>query len=402
MAAEILFIVSALDLYGSLLRYGYSMKKDIYFVYTTVFLIMGLSNSVIPVLPELAVLDHSSHSALASSLLFSAYFIGALLTMLPFGFLSDIYGRKRLIVFSMFLTSLSGIMLLEMKGIYWLTLARLIEGTACGAFFPSAYSLLSEYAERNRLFGEFNFLLNAGLAVSIIISGYIAQNYIKGGIFLFTVLSIILLILGLRDQISTENVRDNNEKLLAKDDIQILSSIRYIVFNKNYLRIWSCSFLLFGVTGVVLALFPDYSIDFLSKKELGIAIAGMYASSMITNIIAGRLQLHYNNMIRSGLILAALGTLLTVYNPLVGFILIGIGSGIGLIGLPVAVSLMHNNRGILMGVFNTYTYAGMGLMPIIAGALISGLSFRFVFVLCSLVLCIPIFMADKLKSESKA
>lgn len=377
------------------------MKKDRYFVYATVFLIMGLSNSVIPVLPELAVLDHSSHSALASSLLFSAYFIGALLTMLPFGFLSDIYGKKKLVVFSMLLTSVAGIMLLEMKGIYWLTLARLIEGTACGAFFPSAYSLLSEHEERNRLFGEFNFLLNAGLAVSIIISGYIAHRYIKGGIFLFTVLSIILLLIGLRDQKSTEKVRDRNKKKSANSDIQTLSGIKSIIFKQNYLRIWSSSFLLFGVTGVVLALYPDYSIDFLSKKELSIAIAGMYASSMITNIIAGRLRLHYNNMIRNGLIFAALGTMLTIYNPIVGFILVGIGSGIGLIGIPVAVSLMHNNRGLLMGIFNTYTYAGMGFMPIIAGALISELGFKLVFVLCGLALCLPIFMANKLESESK-
>jgi MFS family permease len=377
------------------------MKKDRYFVYATVFLIMGLSNSVIPVLPELAVLDHSSHSALASSLLFSAYFIGALLTMLPFGFLSDIYGKKKLVVFSMLLTSVAGIMLLEMKGIYWLTLARLIEGTACGAFFPSAYSLLSEYEERNRVFGEVNFLLNAGLAVSIIISGYIAHHYIKGGIFLFTVLSIILLLIGLIDQKSTEKVRDRNKKKSTNTDIQTLSGIKSIIFKQNYLRIWSSSFLLFGVTGVVLALYPDYSIDFLSKKELSIAIAGMYASSMITNIIAGRLRLHYNNMIRNGLIFAALGTMLTIYNPIVGFILVGIGSGIGLIGIPVAVSLMHNNRGLLMGIFNTYTYAGMGFMPIIAGALISQLGFKLVFVLCGLALCLPIFMATTLESESK-
>ena len=377
------------------------MKKDKFFIYATVFLIMGLSNSVIPVLPELAVVDHTSHSALSSSLLFSAYFIGALLTMLPFGFLSDIYGRKRLVVFSMFLTSVAGIMLLEMKGIYWLTLARLIEGTACGAFFPSAYSLLSEHEERNRLFGEFNFLLNAGLAVSIAISGYLAHSYIKGGIFLFTLLSILLLLIGVRNQYSTEKVRDKSERRLVNSKIQTLSDIRSIVFKDNYLRIWSSSFLLFGVTGVVLALYPDYSIDFLSKKELGIAIAGMYASSMITNIIAGRLRLHYNTMIRDGLIFAALGTIITAYNPIPGFIIVGIGSGIGLIGLPVAVSHMQSNRGILMGIFNTYTYAGMGFMPLIAGTLISGLGFRLVFVLCGLVLCLPIFMSNKLESESR-
>lgn len=376
------------------------MKKDRLLVYATVFLIMGLSNAVIPVLPELASMDHAVHSVLASSLLFSAYFIGALLTMLPFGLLSDTYGKKRLVVFSMFLTSVAGLMLLGLKETYWLILARLIEGTACGAFFPSAYSLLSEYKEKNRFFGEFNFLLNAGLAAGVAISGYLAQSYIKGGIFLFTVPSILLFLIGIRE-LYTEKVRDRTNKRQVNRQIQTISGIGDVLFKKIYLKIWTSSFLLFGVTGVVLALYPDYSASLLSKTELGMAFAGMYASSMITNIIAGRLRLHYTTMIRSGLFLAALGTIFAAYYPIPGFILVGIGSGIGLIGLPVAVSFMQSNRGLLMGIFNTYTYAGMGLMPIIAGTLIPGLGFRLVFFLCGFALCLPIFMKNRLESESR-
>ncbi len=377
------------------------MKKDRFLVYATVFLIMGLSNAVIPVLPELASRDHMSHSALASSLLFSAYFIGALITMLPFGLLSDRYGRKRLIVFSMFLTSISGIMLLELQDTYWLTLARLIEGTACGAFFPSAHSLLSEYREKSRFFGEFNFLLNAGLAAGVVISGYVAQDYIKGGIFLFTVASILLLFIGIRELYHAKKVRDDTTSSSVNLQIHSVSEIRDLSFRKNYLIIWSSSFLLFGVTGVVLSLYPDYSAGLLNKAELGMALAGMYASSMITTLIAGRLRLHYGIMIRSGVILAALGTILAVYYPIYGFILIGIGSGIGLIGLPVAVSYMQNDRGLLMGIFNTYTYAGMGFMPIIAGALVPEMGFRMVFFFCSLALCLPLLMKNRVESERK-
>ncbi|WP_428387493.1 MFS transporter [Methanomethylovorans sp.] len=377
------------------------MKKERFLVYASVFLIMGLSNAVIPVLPELASRDHAVHSALASSLLFSAYFIGAFLTMLPFGLLSDRYGKKKLIVFSMFLTSIAGIMLVGLEGTYCLTLARLIEGTACGAFFPSAYSLLSEYKEKTRFFGELNFLLNAGLAAGVVISGYLAQSFIKGGILLFTIFSILLLFIGLRDLYYAEKVRDRNNIRSVDIQTDAVSDIKSISFRKNYLIIWSSSFLLFGVTGVVLALYPDYSVGLLSKTELSMAIAGMYASSMITNIIAGRLHLHHAAMFRSGLILAALGTTLAVYFPIPGFILVGTGSGIGLIGLPVAVSFMKGNRGLLMGIFNTYTYAGMGFMPIIAGALIPGLGFRPVFFLCSLALCLPVFMKYRVESESK-
>lgn len=377
------------------------MNNEKILIYITVFLIMGLSNAVIPVLPELAAADYTTHGTLASSLLFSAYFIGALLTMLPFGLLSDTYGKKRFIVISMIFTAISGTMLLEFKDTVLLIFARLIEGTACGAFFPSAYSLLSEYKEKNKLFGEFNFLLNAGLATGAAISGYLAQSYIKGGVFLFTLLSTLLLIISFRKLYSGEKVRARQIKRSNNSQINELSEISNILFRKNYLRIWSSSFLLFGVTGVVLALYPDYSTGFLSKTELGIAIAGMYASSMATNIIAGRVQLHYNTMIMAGLLFAALGTVLSIYYPIPGFMLIGIGSGIGLIGLPIAVSFMQSSRGLSMGIFNTYTYAGMGLMPIIAGVLILGFDFKLTFLFSALALCLPLLMKNRLESEDR-
>ncbi|MDG6251564.1 MAG: MFS transporter, partial [Methanocalculus sp.] len=84
------------------------MDKNRLLIYFTVFLIMGLSNAVIPVLPEIAASGERSAGVLASSLLFSGYFIGALVMMLPFGLLSDRYDGLRLVVFSILMTLVSG------------------------------------------------------------------------------------------------------------------------------------------------------------------------------------------------------------------------------------------------------------------------------------------------------
>jgi hypothetical protein len=46
-------------------------------IYGAVFTIMGLSNTVIPILPELANLSNSFSGGFASSLLFSAYYCRA-------------------------------------------------------------------------------------------------------------------------------------------------------------------------------------------------------------------------------------------------------------------------------------------------------------------------------------
>jgi MFS family permease len=198
-------------------------------------------------------------------------------------------------------------------------------------------------------------------------------------------------------------VRDEkNQQIGQSSNTLYFRESRTSLSKKIYLLIWSSSILLlFGVTGVAHALYPDYSAGLLSKVELGMALAGMYASSMITNLIAGRIRLHYGLMIRSGLSLAALGTILAVYYPVHGFILIGMGSGIGLIGLPVAVSYMQNDRGLLMGIFNTYTYAGLGFMPIIAGALVPNWVSEWFFLLQPCPLSAPINEKNSQKREVK-
>lgn len=373
------------------------MDKNRFLLYSTVFLIMGLSNAVIPVLPEIAAGNHGTYGAFASSLLFSGYFIGALLTMLPFGFFSDRYDKLRFVVLAILLTLISGLTLFFAENLYILVIARLVEGTACGAFFPVAYALLSEYEQRTRYIGEFNFLLNAGLALGVALAGYLAQQHIKSGIFLFTCIAAILLVAGsfvLARQSTSPKVRVKDPA--SRPDI---GSIVGNFTNIKYLRIWIIAFLLFGLTGVIIAFYPDYSKEFLSKTALGLSIAALYVSAMASNILVGRMNLRYDRMIRVGIVIAAFGTLVSIHHPIAGFTLIGIGSGTGMIGLPVAVSHMKIERGLAMGIFNTYTYAGLGLMPVFTGIFLGILGFETIFIISALLLFLSLFLRDGLKTE---
>lgn len=375
------------------------MDKTRFLLYSTVFLIMGLSNAVIPVLPEIAAGDHGTYGAFASSLLFSGYFIGALVTMLPFGFFSDRYDRLKFVVLAILLTLVSGLTLLLSENLYILVIARLVEGTACGALFPVAYALLSEYEQRNRYIGEFNFLLNAGLALGVALAGYLAAWYIKSGVLLFTMIAGILFTVGiffLAGRSKPEKVRAGNPG--SRPD---LSSIAGNFTNLEYLRIWIIAFLLFGLTGVIIAFYPDYSKDFLSKTALGFSIAALYVSAMVSNILVGRMDLKYNTMIWAGTVIAVLGTLVAIHHPIAGFTLIGIGSGTGMIGLPVAVSHMNIERGLAMGIFNTYIYAGLGLLPVLTGIFLGILGFETIFIISAAFLFLSLFLRNRLKSESR-
>jgi MFS family permease len=377
------------------------MDKNRLLLYLTVFLIMGLSNAVIPVLPEIAASGEGSAGVLASGLLFSGYFIGALVMMMPFGLLSDRYDSTRLIVFAILLTLVSGIVLLVSENLFLLVLARLAGGIACGAFFSVAYAMLSEYEERSRYIGEFNFLLNAGLALGVALAGYLAHWYIKGGIFIFTLMAIPFLITGIIILKQGNRNYERGQKVRAKEpEMPGVRTIAGHFTNARYSRIWIISFLLFGISGVLTAFYPDYSQDILSKTALGLSIAAMYVSAMIANIAVGRMSLHYNQMIRAGVAIAATGTLISIAYPLPGFALIGAGSGTGMVGLPLAVANMKIQRGLAMGIFNTCTYAGIGMMPILAGVFLGILGFEAIFAACAIVLLLSLLARDRLKSES--
>lgn len=235
------------------------MDKNRLLLYLTVFLIMGLSNAAIPVLPEMAASGQGSDRVFASSLLFSGYFIGALATMLPFGMLSDRYEGQKLIIMAILLTLVSGMVLLVSGNLYVLVAARLAEGIACGAFFPAAYAILSEYKEKGRYIGEFNFLLNAGLALGVALAGYVAHWYLKGGIFIFTLMAVSLLIAaimivwgGNKGHKVRKKVRINEP-----DEMPDVPTIAGHFTNPTYSRIWMISFLLFGISGVLTAFYPD-------------------------------------------------------------------------------------------------------------------------------------------------
>lgn len=369
------------------------MNTDKILLYATVFVMMGLSDAAIPVLPELAASNPIYYGPIASSLLFSSYFLGALVTMLPFGILADRHGNIRFIFLGIFLTAISGIMILISNDLWILSIARFIEGSACGAFFPAAFSMLSEFKNRNRCMGEFNFLLNGGLASGVAISGLLATTSIKAGIFIFTIASSAVLVAALpKLMYSKSHITKHAHKKISGDILIEVKRTTSALFDSRFVNVWILSFILFGSTGVLVAFYPDYSANILAKTELGVAIAGLYVSAMITSLLVGRSLIRHNTMIRIGMGISAIGALLAIQHPMPGFIILGAGSGVAMVGLPLAATHMDTDRGLAMGLFNTCTYGGLALAPLIAGLFINSLGFVSIFLISGLILSASILL----------
>ncbi|MDM7918075.1 MAG: MFS transporter [Methanosarcina sp.] len=375
-----------------------SMHPERRLIYVAVFAIMGLSNAVIPILPELAAHYHSTYGEFASSLLFSGYFLGALATMLPFGILSDRLGNLRLIGLGVTFTVISGLIIFFSGNLWILIISRFIEGAACGAFFPAAYSTLSRCKDPGRCLGEFTFFTNAALAAGALLSGILADIFLKGAVLIFTftaLLSGIPLLYRLRELINPKKGEYND---LGPDSLKthFKHSFREVagLISRRNLEIWLSSFLLNGAVGVLIAYYPDYSLGILSKVQLGSAIASLYVCAMITSLLIGHFSVNEKTVIRIGLAFSVLGAFFAVKYPFLGFSSLGGGSGIAMVGFALAVAGMDADRGLSMGLFNTTIYAGLSLLPIVAGLLAEVLSLEKLFLANGFILAGTLLLKD--------
>lgn len=368
-------------------------------LYSSVFALQGLSNAVIPVLPELAGGD--SRSSVISSLLFSGYFMGAFLTLVPFGILADRIGNLKVIRFGMLLTAFSGFVIAFLDSPWILGIFRFLEGIGCGAFFPAAFSILAEWEDSQQSLGEFNFLLNAGLAAGVFSSGMLAEFGIKTAIVSFTFIAGLsciflfskageLLPLNRKEKelsfSKNENPgRNQQDTSLFPELKNYLENSRKILFKTNVGKIWGVSVLLYGTTGILTANYADYSAGFLTKPELGLAISASYLAAMLSSLIAGRLSLNSKKIVKIGISLAAAGIFLSVKLPLLAFFLIGAGGGAAVVGLIMAVSRISSS-GFAMGLFNTGIYAGLGLGPVLGSFFLEPFGYETVFFGSAIVL----------------
>jgi MFS family permease len=124
-----------------------------------IFAVMALSNAIVPVLPS-----YAGTSAIQAAI-YSAYFLGAFLSTLPAGILSDRYGRVPVIRIGLAITVASGLLLSVLVSPFPVIVTRFIEGVGGGFFVAAAMSYVNALPDHEKMSGYFMALLNAGLVI---------------------------------------------------------------------------------------------------------------------------------------------------------------------------------------------------------------------------------------------
>ena len=320
-----------------------------------VFVVMALSNAVVPVLPSFA-----KELPAVQGAIYSAYFLGAFLTVYPAGLLSDKIGKVLLIRVGLILTVISGAAIVFFQGAYEVILFRVIEGIGAGMFISAALSWVNERKDHKRLSGYFFGFLNLGLVLGLIVTGLLEEPFgERGGMVFFTLASIIPLLLNISAKDSVQVVKAEAETL------RIISDYRWLYFS---------TVILVGSTGVLTSLYPEFTDE--SPVVLSIIIGIMNVSTIVSSFIASRASFSPVPVIRIGALLMAVSVALAYFAPEAGilpiiivFVLVGLIAGFILVGQTDFLAGTGYRQGVVVGLFNMASYGGMTFLPYASGLL---------------------------------
>ena len=345
-----------------------------------VFAVMALSNAIVPVLPLYG------EGTIAQGTIYSAYFLGAFLLVLPSGVLSDRIGEIPVIIAGLILTTATGILLPMFDSGIAVFSIRLAEGFGAGLFVPAALSLLNSRPDHEKMSGYFMAMLNIGLVAGLVGTGWLVQisGMQDAGIMAFTAISAIPLVLSF-----VMPRRDLLVRISEREEIaHILGRLLRVV--REYFWLWVAAILIIGTTGALTAIYPEFT-DY-SPDIIGIHIAAMNISTAVAVFLVSRVHLQPIPAIRGSALLMAAAVIFTFFTPWT-LIVIGVLAGVVMIAQLAFLAEAEARQGVVMGLFNTASYGGMTLLPFIAGFIAETLTFFAAFVavaLCSLLVAATI------------
>jgi MFS family permease len=331
------------------------------------FAVMALSNAIVPVLPSYSP-DASVHG-----LIYAGYFLGAFLITLPAGILTDRYGRIPFIRLGLAVSLASGLFLAVSTDPALVIAGRFFEGIGAGFFVAAAMAAVNADPGHVRLSGWLMASQNAGLVTGLVLSGWLAAylGVPPAGIALF---ALLLAAPALASLLEKEPVQVHGLSKTAVD-------IRILPLARQYSWLWYSTIVIIGITGVVTSLYPKYSGA--TSDQVGFWLALMGIATIIAVLICSRRALDPVTSIRRAAVLMAGGVLLLIFSP-AGFLVLGAVAGAVIIFQMAFLAGSEEHQGTVMGLYSTFAYLGMALLPAAGGFVADGLGFPAAFGIAAL------------------
>lgn len=367
----------SLVLAGFLARFGYQMARS-------------------PVLPRFA--QDLGATPEVIGLIVAASTITGVVIKLPAGALSDVLGRKRMMLVGCLFFALPPFLYPFVHSAGALLALRFLHGFATAIFSPVASAFVADLSERGRgeKLGWFAAAGDLGSTLGPLLGGlllfYMASypmTYLTVGVLGLLPLLMVLRLPG------DEKPRATGSSLGARSD-QFWRGIREVVSSRAVVLASTLEAAMYVGYGAFLGFFPIYGRKIgINDAQIALVMGIQLATTMLAKPLSGRLsdRIGRKPMILAGLFLCAV-TLPLIPNVTSLWLLFPVSALFGLgvaIVTPSTTALVADlvkagQMGSAMGVFGTIWDIGEALGPILAGFLIASLSYLTAFVVIASVM----------------
>lgn len=340
-----------------------------------VFALMALSNAVVP------VLDQFAEGADLQGLIFSGYFFGAMLTVLPAGLASERYGGLRLMRIGIIGSCAAGLAIALLPSAPVVAVARVVEGVATGLFVSASLAYVNSRQDKGRLSGLYMASLNGGLLVGLVLTGVLVQ--VSGlrtvGVVVFTVLSLASVVL-----IRGSGHVDGRETINPLPRlVPVLSHYRWLFY---------ATIVMFGAGAAVTGLYPGFSAA--DPGLLSVQISLQNVATIVAIMVVSRLSAEPVRTIRLSALVMAVAVGASFYSPY-AFAVIGAAAGAVQIGQLAFLAQTGEPQGVAVGAFTTASYAGMAVLPVLAATVARTSGYALAFGLIVLVSLSVVMTIDR-------
>ncbi|MCT8139714.1 MFS transporter [Anaerobacillus sp. CMMVII] len=343
-------------------------------------LVMVLGNSMlIPILPVME--EELNISAVEVGFLLSVFSIVAAIVIPVVGFLSDRYGRKKIVLISLIFVMIGSIItIVAGKGVSdpfrWIVIGRVLQGIGAGGTAPLAMALVGDLfsgQERSKNLGALEVFNGIGKVFSPFIGALAALIFWYSAFYVYFIISLLAFI-GIYFSVNSVVQEKYNESLSSYGRmlVSVLKKEGNWIFPLSFLASAGL-FILFGLL-VYLSFEIEriFAVDGIFKGSVfTIPLGALTAVSYWTGKQIGEDHSYMKKLllIGSAIVLGALVFL--VFSPtfsslIFGVTMIGMGVGFTLpcINTLITSSVGGKERGLIVSLYGMIRFLGVAFGPI--------------------------------------
>jgi MFS family permease len=327
-------------------------------------------------------------SPLTLTLIFATYAFGVLATLLLAGRVSDVVGRRPVLLVALALLMGSTVLFMFAGSAVWLFFARGLQGLATGAALSAASAALLDLHPRRDPAGV--ALMNGvasttGIGLGILVSSSLVQLGSAPHVLPYVVLLGLFAIAFAGAYWMPEPVLDRGRFRLTVERPSVPAVVRrpFVLAGLAVLSSWS-------IGGLFFSLGPGLSAHLFNSTNVitsGIGIVALAGSAALAQLLLGRTAPWIGAS--AGSIALAAGMILIVIAAaansgatyLVGSVLGGIGFGVAFLGgLRALVAVIPDQqRAAVMSAFYIVAYASLSVPAVLAGIVVTHLGLESTF-----------------------